>query len=111
MSNKQDLSAAKSAAYLTWTQVLPDAPLLVSLQVESFDGFRAYGTDLSIGLYDGVWVVAHVHAKGAGVSVAHGPFDFYEQAVASLISQVAGERAIGFLAAQETGQDQAAVVG
>jgi len=104
-ADNPDLSPVKEATHKAWTQVLPDTPLFLSIQDDSFRGFRAHGTDFGVGLYDGCWVVAHVHAKGSGASVAYGPFDFYEQAIASLLSQVVGDRATRFLSTLEPGQE------
>ena len=91
------LAPVRSATDYTWREVLPDAPLLATLQTEDFDGFRIHGSDVGIGLFDNQWVLVHVHADQSGVTVSQGPFDFHEQAIAALIAQVAGGRALGIL--------------
>jgi len=91
------LLPVRSATDYAWREVLPDAPLLTKLHTDSFDGFRIHGTDHGIGLFDDQWVLVHVQAAEADVVVSQGPFDFHEQAIAALIAQVAGGRALGVL--------------
>lgn len=95
--NRLLLLPVREATQTTWREVLPDAPLLRSLKAQSFAGFAIHGTDLGIGLFDNQWVLVHVHAGGQDVTVSQGPFDFHEQAIAALLAQVAGNRALRFL--------------
>lgn len=86
----------RARTYDLWRELLPDAPLLLSLRTHDFQGFRVRGTDLGLGKFDGEWVLVHIHADDQ-VSVNAGPFDFAEQAVAALFAAVVHHRALALL--------------
>jgi len=94
---KRSILPVRAATLNVWREVLGGKPLLHELSCEGFAGFRIHGSDLGCGLFGEDWVVVHVQAAGAGVVVTQGPFDFPEQAVAALVAQVAGTRALHFL--------------
>ena len=91
-----DLTDLRAKLGAAWTQVLPDVPLFLPVYFDDFDGLVVRGADLGVGKARGEWAVVHVHANQA-ITVSNGPFDHMEQAVAALIAQVAGNRAITFL--------------
>ena len=93
----QRLLPMRAATENTWKEVFPDAPLLLHASDEHFQGYRVHGTELGIGLFDGEWVLAFIAKNGADFTLSQGPFDFAEQAVAALLAQVAGSRAMRFL--------------
>lgn len=89
-----------------WSELLPDLPILREVRTENgqFEGFFVHGTDLCLGLFEGQWVLGHLHApphrllpEHRKVTVNAGPFDFPEQAVAALFASVVHERALALL--------------
>ena len=99
----KDVSTVNSLSRLTlllrstWLRVLPDVPHLAPISTDAFQGYHLLRTDQGIGLYEGAWTLVHLHGEDDVIASA-GPFDFPEQAVAALISQVAGQRATAVMA-------------
>jgi len=96
----QRLLPMRAAIENTWKQVFPDAPLLLQTSDDHFCGYRVHGTELGIGLFDNEWVLAFIPKNDADLTLSQGPFDFVEQAIAALMAQVAGNRALLFLGDQ-----------
>ena len=90
-------AALRDRTYALWRELLPDAPLLLSLRTDDFQGLRVRGTNLGIGKFADEWVLVHIHRDSQAVSVNAGPFDFSEQAVAALFAAVVHQRALALL--------------
>ena len=97
VNTNDEFSTVRRQVHKIWRELLPDVPILKTVDSGPFSGFVVYGTEIGIGLFEGQWILAHIPVTGSAISANAGPFDFSEQAVAALFAAVVHERALTLL--------------